>query len=144
MLSPHDPAGVAAAVALYAEKLRRTRRPDECITVSVADVLDAIGLASARRSAPLDALISAVLEVLGFEAGTRGRNPVTGAPNRVLRLARERHLSAAGASQLSAVPAMARPTSTAQALRCHTRPTNDNTQRRLAAEKRVSSGTVTT
>jgi len=144
VLSPHDPAGVAAAVARYAENLRRTRQPADCVTVSVVEVLDAIGLAGARRSEPLEKLTHAALELLGFKPGTRGRHPVTRAPNYVLRLAPERQLSAAGASQPSAAPATARPTSTAQAMRCHTRPTNDNTQRRLAAEKRVSSGTVTT
>lgn len=146
---PEDHRAMDAAVLRYIAGLRHAQASPECITVTVHQVLDGIGLgnssaleADMRRVA--DRHCQRALLLLGFEPGTRGRHPVTGRPNQVLRLAPDVPLPAACASPSSAVPINEPPPFPEPARLTHTGPIKTaNAQRRLAAEKRARSGNST-
>ncbi len=149
-MNPTDPVSIVTALKRYVDDLRRASANDECITVTAGEVLHGIGLGQytgltgdSRR--PVEKLCLSTLLVLGFEAGTRGKDPVTRQVNRVFRLSPAPIMAAASASQSSTVSATTQPAATEPARLCNTRPTRtDRTQRRMAAEKRARSGNDTT
>lgn len=148
--SAGDPVSIVITLTRYVAEMRRAQRPDECITVTMRQVLDALGfahpvaLASDSRR-PVEKLCWATLLVLGFKPGTRGKDPLKRSQNMVLRLQADPQMPPACASLSSANPGGVMPPSNEPARLNHTGPTGTAvTQRWLAAEKRSRPGCLKT